>query len=295
MKRPPRLFALALLTTAAGCHSPTAHPDHPQLPANVRLIDIEFHSDILHRDIPIRIVAPLNPTASLPVVYLLHGAGEDDRTWTNDSPVAELASHGILLVMPDSAGTYYINDATGHRYEDFFFTELIPAIHHRFPSAATDRAHTAIVGNSRGGYGALVYALKHPQAFSFVAALSPAADLAERHFRWHQPRESFHYRRTFGPIGGPVRTTNDPFTLLANFTPQDAPYFYLTCGDKDTLLASGQRFATHLHQHQLPHEFHLTPGPHGWGTWTPQLPALEASLLTHLGLNPSNPQAPQTP
>jgi putative tributyrin esterase len=234
----------------------------------------------------VRVIAPahLAPGQTLPIVYLLHGAGEDFRTWTNQTPIAAFASSGVLLVMPDGAKTYYVNDASGHRYEDFFFTELIPAIHQRFPNAATDRAHTAIIGNSRGGYAATLYALKHPELFSYVAALSSAFDLAERRFRWRSPGQSMDYRRVFGPEGSPVRSANNPYALVSRTSAGDAPYFYLTCAEHDSLLGPNQSFVSALKQRGLPYEFHLVPGGHSWSVWNAQLPTLESKLLAHFHL-----------
>ncbi|MES2390855.1 MAG: alpha/beta hydrolase-fold protein [Acidobacteriota bacterium] len=283
-----RLFLLVLLTTA-GCRAPLAH-DHPQLAPDVRMTDITLFSRVLDRDMPVRVIAPAHiaPGQVLPVIYLLHGAGEDFRTWTNETPIAALAASGVILVMPDGAKTYYVNDASGHRYEDFFFTELIPAIHQRYPQAATDRAHTAIAGNSRGGYAATLYSLKHPELFSYVAALSSAYDLAERRFRWRTPGESMDYRRTFGPQGSPVRAANNPYALVAKIPAADAPYFYLTCAEHDSLLPPNQSFVGALKQRNLPYEFHLVPGGHSWSVWNEQLPTLEAKILTHFGLPTPN-------
>lgn len=250
------------------------------------MTDIALPSRLLSRDVNVRVVAPASVPdgVSLPVVYVLHGAGEDFRTWTDNTPIAELATHGVILVMPDGLGTYYVNDKTGHRYEDFFITELMPAIDRQFPFAARGRSQTAIVGNSRGGFAASVYALKHPELFSYVAGLSSAYDLAERRFRWREPMDSWHYRKVWGPVGSPTRALNDPYLLARGIVPERAPYFDLLCGDRDSLLPTSERFAAVLESRNLPHRWAIVPGNHNWATWNTQLPGLEERLLAHFGI-----------
>jgi S-formylglutathione hydrolase FrmB len=283
------VFTLILLP--AGCHRPAPlKADHPRLNANVRMTDTTLHSAILHRDMPIRLVAPTKLTPNMPIVYLLHGAGEDYRNWTNESNIAELAASGVLLAMPEGGNTYYINDAAGVRYEDFFFTELVPEVHRRYPNAATDRTRTAIAGISRGGFAATLYALKHPEMFGYVAGLSSALDLAERKFRWHAPLESLQYRKVFGPVGSPTRLDNDPYVLLRKLPAEQSPIFALTCGDKDVLLPSNISFDALLVERNLPHTFAVLQGDHNWSLWEPQIAGLQRDLLTYFKIPTSTPQ-----
>lgn len=269
-----------------GCEHPVLMPDKPQLSPQVRLIDSTMHSVALARDMHLRIIVPVIVTKEemLPVVYLLHGAGTDYRDWTNNSQIASFAAKGFVLVLPDEAGAYYINEASGsnRRYEDYFVNEVIPEIHRIVPYASRNRADNAIVGISRGGYGAVVLALKHPDLFSFVGDLSGAVDFPERHFRWRAPWASLGNRKVFGPVGSPENRSNDPFALLHTISPSQAPYFFVSSGDKDSLLDPNRRFATALANLGFPSEFHLLPGGHNWSVWGADIPLLEASLLKKL-------------
>lgn len=248
--------------------------------------DVRFHSDALGRDMVYRVILPdpLPASGKLPVVWLLHGAGSTYRDWSNGSNIAELATRGLILVMPDAGNSYYVNSASNkkNRDEDYLIDDVIPDVRRRFP-AATGRDQNAIVGISRGGFGAAVIALKHPQLFSFAAGMSSAIDMAERSFRWRAPSASLGIRDTFGPMGSETRKASDPFKLIANLH-QPPPYFYLTCGQQESLLEPNQRFAAQLKQRGIPSEFHTIPGGHNWDQWNRQLPGLEASLLQHLRL-----------
>lgn len=276
------LFSLSLF----GCRKPSQlKPDAPRLTPNVTLTDVTFHSAALNRDTTYRVIAPTNIPANtkLPVIFLLHGAGDTYRDWSNQSDIARLAEAGIVLVMPDAADSYYVNSAarSDQQYESYLVTDLIPDARRRFP-IATDRAHNAVIGISRGGFGAVLLALKHPELFSFVGGLSSALDLAERPFRPREFFKSLAHRRTFGAPGSAARLSNDPYVLLDAAQPASLPYFYITCGDQDVLLATDKRFAAQLAARNLPSEFHIVPGGHNWLLWNAQLPAIEASVLAHL-------------
>ena len=99
------------------------------------MIDASLHSVTLDRTMAFRIIVPQQKlSGDTPVVYLLHGAGVNFHDWTNNSHIASLAARGIVLVLPNMPGSYYINQANGSNtaYEDFFLRELIPELHRLF-------------------------------------------------------------------------------------------------------------------------------------------------------------------
>src|SRR5882672_1285887 len=76
---------------------------------------------------------------SYPVLYLLHGGGDDQTGWVQFGEVQNIADKEInegkatpmIIVMPDAnTGTRgFSNNATGTwRYEDFFFQEFMPYV-----------------------------------------------------------------------------------------------------------------------------------------------------------------------
>ena len=287
-----QILALSLCFLALGCTSPPVpEVDHPQLTPDVRVIDASLDSGTLGRTMAFRIILPQRkPAGAMPVVYLVHGAGVNYHDWTNNSQIASLAARGIILVLPNMPGSYYINQANGPKkaYEDFFVRDLMPEVHRLVPEAASDRNETAIVGISRGGYGSVTLGLKHRELFGFVGGLSPALDFAERKFRWHAPLESMEFRRIFGPAGSATRSENDPYLLVRALTPDTSPVLFLTCGDREVLSEVTRRFVGVAERKHLPVEFHSFDGKHDWGTWNAALPFLEASLLKFFGR--ANPQ-----
>src|SRR5687768_7949902 len=76
---------------------------------------------------------------SYPVLYLLHGGGDDQTGWVQfgeveniaDKAIREGKSTAMIIIMPDAntGQRGYFNDIKGEwRYEDFFFQEFMPHI-----------------------------------------------------------------------------------------------------------------------------------------------------------------------
>jgi S-formylglutathione hydrolase FrmB len=276
--------ALALLFP--GCRSRTAaFLDHPQVAAGANLQDVSFFSAALNRAMPYRVFLPgsLVPGRKLPVVYLLHGAGENFRAWSNDSEVSRYAAQGVILVMPEGDSSYYTNAALkpNDRYEDYLVHDLIADVEARFP-AANARESRAIVGISMGGFAAVKLALTRPDLFAFAGAISPALDVPSRRFSFRHAGQSWRFRTIFGPDGSPSRTASDPFVLVKSATPAVTPYLYLTAGEQEPLLEPIRRFASRLGSRHFDYEFHTKHGGHDWSEWNAQIPGCFDSLLRHL-------------
>lgn len=119
---------------------------------------------------------------SYPVLYLLHGAGDDHSGWIQFGEVHYIADKAIregdctpmIIVMPDanSGQRGYYNSVRGDwRYEDFFIQEFIPYIEKTYRTRSEKR-YRAVAGLSMGGGGTFLYALHYPDMFSSACPLS---------------------------------------------------------------------------------------------------------------------------
>jgi putative tributyrin esterase len=218
----------------------------------------------------------------LPVVYLLHGGDGTFQNWSNYTDVAGLGA-GLLLVMPQGDYSWYVNAALRpqDRYEDYIVNDLAGDVEQRFP-AQTARSGRAIIGVSMGGFGAINLSLRHPERFAFVAGISPAIDAPRRAYSWRRRNQSNAYRELFGPDGSQTRRNNDPFIEVRTADAARLPFFYLSCGDKEGLLAPNREFAALLDHLGIRHEFHSLSGGHDWGRWNSELPAVFQALRDHL-------------
>jgi S-formylglutathione hydrolase len=294
MKLSSFLRASLIVLAGAGClmsacrQIPQVKPDHPQIAAGVRMQDVRFYSAALGREMPYRVFLPSNLLAGqkLPVAYLLHGADNDYRSWSNDSEVSKYAAEGVILVMPEGDFSYYMNavESPKDRYEDYITKDLVADVESRFPTVRS-REGRAVIGISMGGFAAADYAFIHADLYGFVGALSPSIDMPRRRFNIKRFGQWWRMRTIFGPFGSKEREARDPFELTRTANPSKTPYIYLTAGDQEPLLEPNRRFEALLKQRGFAHEFHTKPGGHDWTEWNEQIPGCFESLLKHMQSN----------
>jgi enterochelin esterase-like enzyme len=115
-----------------------------------------------------------------PVMYLQHGAGENETGWTRqghanfilDNLIAEKSAVPMIIVMDHGYAT--AAGATGNAFEAVIMNDLIPAIDARYRTQ-TDRQHRAMAGLSMGSGQALQIALRTLDKFSYLGLFSGAA------------------------------------------------------------------------------------------------------------------------
>lgn len=117
-----------------------------------------------------------------PVLYLQHGAGEDERGWTNqgranfilDNLIAAGKARPMIVVMDNGYATQAGQKAKPFDFggfEEVLTGELIPKIDATYRTLA-DRDHRALAGLSMGGMQALAIGPKHLDLFASVGAFS---------------------------------------------------------------------------------------------------------------------------
>jgi diacylglycerol O-acyltransferase/trehalose O-mycolyltransferase len=119
------------------------------------------------------------PTTRWPVLYLLHGANGSHEAWMGYTDVESLvAPLDLLVVMPDAGDLGFYSDWwNGGRggqpmWETFHMTELPQLLERGWRSS--DRR--VVAGLSMGGFGAMLYAARHPGMFKAAASFSGAVD-----------------------------------------------------------------------------------------------------------------------
>lgn len=124
------------------------------------------------------------PAGGWPVVYLLHGLGDNETSWrdrgnivpTLDAMISAGTIKPTLVVMPGANVSWYVDSKAVEGPGDFetaITRDLIAAVETTYP-VRRDKGGRAIAGLSMGGYGALRLSLAHPDLFVAAAALSPA-------------------------------------------------------------------------------------------------------------------------
>ena len=223
--------------------------------------------------------APANPSAPrrYPVLYFLHGLGDNERTLFNSGGWTLLddlrRQHKIgdfLIVAPEGRRSFYINSADGSvLYSDFVLREFIPHIESKYRIHA-GRSGRAISGISMGGYGALRFAFSHPEIFSAASAQS-AALITE------SPQELDAAAHSGAPLGrvlaevfgNPLDAShwnnNSPIVLAKkNAAGLRKPAIYFNCGQDDNYGFNKGADALHLQlqRENIAHEYHAYAGDH---------------------------------
>lgn len=118
-------------------------------------------------------------TDCLPVLYLIHGGGDDDRSWPTvgaageilDNLMAEGKMKPMIVVMPNgSIETKQLEDEVPI-FADDLMNSIIPYIESNYRVLA-DHNHRALAGLSMGGLETLEVGLKHYHQFAYLWVLS---------------------------------------------------------------------------------------------------------------------------
>jgi enterochelin esterase-like enzyme len=219
---------------------------------------------------------------SYPVLYLLHGGGDDQTGWVQfgevlhitDKAIREGIATPMIIIMPDAntGRRGYSNDAKGvWRYEDFFFTELMPFVEKKYRIKA-DKRYRAISGLSMGGDGTFTYALHHPELFSSACPLSAATGpLSEEDAKTRLKRMDSTLTDT--QITDFYKRQSVPY-LVQNIpdSVKKAVRWYIDCGDDDFLYEGNSLVHIAMRKKEIPHEFRIRDGAHNWTYWRQALP-----------------------
>lgn len=226
-------------------------------------------------------------TRSYPVLYLLHGAGDNHTSWIQfgevkavaDKAIAEGTATPMIIVMPDAHEGYFNELADSWHGEDYFIKELIPHIEKTY-RVRTGRQYRAVSGLSMGGGGAIGYALRHPDMFIASCPLSAAPG----------PRDYKEFiERAYRRIGKekidalPQSVLDASYVetnLIEKFNSLEGEQleavkkvrWYFDCGDDDhlSIRLNGMREA--ISKKGIAHEYRMRDGSHNWLYWRTSLP-----------------------
>jgi enterochelin esterase-like enzyme len=124
-----------------------------------------------------------NTTEKYPVLYILHGGGEDERGWATqgrtdlilDNLIAEKKAKPMLIVMPDgnfgSGGLGGFGEQTLRQFENELKQVIIPFVDKNYRTE-TDGKNRALAGLSLGGLQTLYAGIRNTQLFSWLGVFS---------------------------------------------------------------------------------------------------------------------------
>ena len=194
------LLAGALVSIPAAAVAQAPEPAYLQVRAipHGKVETVAYKSKALGTDRKMIVYTPPgydSSTTRYPVLYLLHGAGSTETSWTErgkahvilDNLMADGKIKPMVVVMPFGyaaarTGTAGRGDASENKMQREGFTrdfleDVIPLVDKTYRVHA-DRDHRAISGLSLGGAQSLAIGLTHPELFSRIAAFSSAMGAA---------------------------------------------------------------------------------------------------------------------
>jgi enterochelin esterase-like enzyme len=216
-----------------------------------KALEGNLEGDSADRDVTIYLPPSYNSERNrrYPVVYLLHGYGGTDSTFTGrlanlpeiaDKLVAAGGLREMIVAMPNAyslhKGSMYSNSVTSGDWETYVAHDLVAYVdaHYR---TIPERTSRGLAGHSMGGYGAVRIGMKRPDVFSNLYIMSacclnarldpqPAAMAASEAIRTREQAEEAGRGRGFGP------STNLAFAAAWSPNPANPP-LYLDLPVKD--------------------------------------------------------------
>ena len=194
-----------------------------------------------------------------PVLYLQHGAGENERGWVEqgranfilDNLIAAKKAPPMILVV-DTGYALFTGAVVGTNrsaataaFEEVMLKELIPSIDASFRTKS-DREYRAMAGLSMGSGQTLNITLKHPDKFAWIGAMSGA------------PRQGFDVKTAYGGAFSDAKTFNKKVKLLWIGTGTAEEQFHKSASAMHEALDSAG----------IKNVFFSSPGTdHEWQTW----------------------------
>jgi enterochelin esterase family protein len=207
-------------------------------------------------------------SGKVPVLYLLHGGGDDDSGWSTigragfilDNLIASKQAVPMVIVMPNGSlprPAHLPASVPGappdpkvmalmqQRFEHELMKDVVPFVEGRY-RVRTDREGRAIAGLSMGGGHTTRVITQHPDAFSYVGIWSMG----------------------IRPDGvAEFESTAEGFLSKAEEVNRGIRDFRVAVGEKDFALPWTKTLSEVLNRHGIRHDLHISGGGHTWLNW----------------------------
>lgn len=204
----------------------------------------------------------MSPAKKFPVLYLRHGGGDNETSWTQPAGKADVIMDNLadakkakpmIIVMTNGLtdGTW-AGGSTKEGIEQLereLIDDVIPYVEQHF-RVSRDKQSRAIAGLSMGGGQAYIIGLRNLDKFSYIGEFS-AGLLSD---------PKFDINERVPEIFDKPEVVNSELKLL-----------WISCGTDDPRFSGHQVFDYNLTEKKVRHEFHPGSGGHEWRFWREQL------------------------
>ena len=264
------ILALVLLIACAGCCPKAKQTIEPS-----QVIVTSYSSSIGEAGVAVYLPEGYATSEKdYPVLYLLHGSGDDETGWLTkgkakailDSLITSNLCQPMIVVMPngylEQTGKYYAPESRLWMESTFEenFSQLIAWTEAHFRTF-TDKQHRAIAGLSMGGFHTMHTAALLNQSFDYVGIFSA---LYVPHTK--QPHsERIIEMSALALSDKPAYQQTE--ALLAQQFANPPQLYWIACGVDDFLYQDNVVYRQYLDEKQYPYEYHESAGGHSWENW----------------------------
>ncbi|MEG1617482.1 MAG: alpha/beta hydrolase family protein [Bacteroidales bacterium] len=199
-----------------------------------------------------------------PVIYLLHGYGDNARGWVEKNPALTAIAdrEKLIFICPDGKTGWYWDSPSNpsSRYEQFISKELVAFADSAYQTNPVREAR-AITGLSMGGHGAMWNGLRHPDVFGAIASMSGGVDIRPFPNNWNMKEHLGE--RDQHPEVWDAHTVINLVPSIKNM--EQAIYF--DCGYSDFFFDVNTKLHEKLMEYKIDHDFQVRPGTHNWDYW----------------------------
>ncbi len=200
------------------------------------------------------------PNVKYPVLYILHGGGEDERGWAFqgkadlilDNLIADKKAKPMIIIMPDgNVGELGFGENTLRMFEAELVRSVIPFVekNYRVKSDAKDRA---LAGLSMGGIQTLYAGLNNTNLFSYLGIFSSG---------WILPMQSKIADAQYGIMEKNINKIKSNLKLL-----------WIGVGGKEDIAYNNcQAMLAKFDAMKIKYDYFSYPGGHTWPVWREDL------------------------
>jgi enterochelin esterase-like enzyme len=222
--------------------------------------DVYYHSKSLDAPRRMQVYTPPGYGASdarYPVLFLLHGAFDDDQSWLMagranfilDNLIAEGKAKPMIVVMPAGhttrAGGLFGPPGSTDPFIADFLGDIVPYVERNY-RVLPGRAHRAIAGLSMGGWHTLMIGLPNLDKFSHLGVFSSGL------LRQNGVQSFAQANRAV--LADPK--VNEKLKL-----------FWIATGKDDFLMPATKETLALFDQHKIRYVYKETEGGHTWPNW----------------------------